>query len=112
MQEILFNLVKTSVAAFNIPAFLFGIGMLTYLFVLVRWHSDGSKFDFRDSLLDPANNDRVSLSRLGQITALVTSTSVIVFYAVNSALTEWMFGLYMTAWAGTYLASKWAPPPK
>jgi hypothetical protein len=108
-MEYVIQLVKHSVDNFNIPAFLFGVGMVLFLLVLARWHSDDSKFDFRESLLDPQNNDRVSLSRLGQITALFTSTGVVTFYAINKDLSEWMFGLYMTAWAGTYLATKWSP---
>ncbi len=111
-MDTLLQLWNKSIAGFSVPAFLFGIGMLSYLIVLMRWHSDGSKFDFRAALLDPANDDRVSLSRLGQLTALVTSTSVVVYYAINNTLTEWMFGLYMAAWAGTYIANKWAPPTK
>ena len=87
----------------------FGIGVLSYAGVLAKWHSDESKFDFRESLIEPETG-RVSLSRLGQLTALATSTAILVYIALTSgSVPEWMFAAYMAAWAGTYIAAKYAP---
>lgn len=90
----------------DIPAVLFGIGNAAFAFILLRWHHNNGPFDFRTTLME---RNRISLSRLGQLTALVVSTGVIVHETVKGRLTEWLLLAYMGAWAGTYIAKKFAP---
>ena len=90
---------------YDIPAILLGIGMAAYSLTLFVWHKDKSRFDFRDTLIE---DNRLSLSRLGQLTALVVSTSILIHQTVSGKLTEWLFIGYMTAWAGAYIAAKLA----
>lgn len=97
-------------AMVDIPATLLCLGLSIYVLVLAKWHVSTGAFDFRATLLDPPTPGSVSLSRMGQLTALVTSTSILVFVTIkNGTLPEWMFAAYMAAWAGTYIAAKFAP---
>lgn len=81
-----------------------------YALILLKWHLCSSPFDFAASLIDPPTPGSVSLSRLGQLTALVVSSDVLLYTTIkNQAVQEWMFAAYMAAWAGTYVAVKWAP---
>lgn len=103
---------KQLTAGVDLPAVLLLSITFFYFGLLIKWHSANGPFDFRASLFDPPSMGAVSLSRLGQLTALVTSTNLLVYYALLDKLTEWMFALYMAAWAGTYIANKWAPKPE
>ncbi len=91
---------------YDIPAILFGIGNALFCLILLRWHVSDGQFDFRYTLME---RGRISLSRLGQLTALVVSTGVVVHQTVKGQLTEWLFLAYIGTWAGAYLAKKWAP---
>lgn len=104
-----FALLKQIYAEINIPAIILGIGMIAYVLVLLKWHVHNGPFDFRASLLEPPTPGSVSLSRLAQLTALVTSTGILIYYTVRGNVSEWMYLGYMTAWAGTYIAAKYAP---
>ncbi len=109
MQSLL-ALIKDVKALVDIPSVMLCVGLAIYVLVLAKWHMSAYAFDFRAALLDPPTPGSVSLSRMGQLTALVVSTSVLVFITVKSGtVPEWMFAAYMAAWAGTYLAAKFAP---
>lgn len=106
----LFAFIKAVKEVIDIPSVALCLGLLIYVAVLAKWHVSSGAFDFRAALLDPPTPGSVSLSRMGQLTALVVSTSVLVFITVKSGtVPEWMFAAYMAAWAGTYLAAKFAP---
>lgn len=93
----------------DLPALIIVVGLFLYVAILFKWHSDETAFDFRRSLVDPPEPGSVSLSRLGQLTALVVSSSVLVYFTIKGEVQEWMFATYMVAWAGTYIAAKFAP---
>ena len=93
----------------DIPGVLVGIGIFCYVMILLKWHSSSGNFDFRKALIDPPEPGSVSLSRLGQLTALVVSSSVLLYFTMKGTVQEWMFAAYMVAWAGTYIAAKYAP---
>jgi hypothetical protein len=80
------------------------------LVVLVRWHTEDSRFDLRHVLID-ARTDRVSLHKMGQFVALVVSTMVLWYEMMHSRLTEWLFVGYMVTWAGATLAKRWIDKP-
>jgi len=70
--------------------------------VLVVWVRPQS-FQF---LLDKGNA-YPSLGRLGQFTAMVVSTWVMVTMTLRDGLAEWLFLGYMLAWAGAQFGSLW-----
>lgn len=92
----------------DIPAVVMGVGLLVYCLILFKWHMDKGPFDFRKALIDPPEPGSVSLSRLGQLTALVVTTSVVIYQTVKGNIPEWMFAAYGVTWAGTYIAAKYA----
>lgn len=96
-------------AHIDIPSTTLVFTMVVYVLILAKWHMSKGTFDFKLALLDPPHPDGASLSRLGQLTALVVSTAIIIYFAVLGKLQEWLFGLYIGTWAGTYLATKWSP---
>ena len=115
-----FEYVKWFYDRTDIPAVLMGVGLSIYCLILLKWHVQNGAFDFRKALLDPPEPGSVSLSRLGQLTALVVTTSVVVYQTVKGNIPEWMFAAYGVTWAGTYIAAKYAkkrnepepsPPP-
>ena len=53
------------------------------------------------------DNQYPSGSKQAQFTALIVSTWVLVDASLRSAVTEWMFGMYMIAWAGAQFGSTW-----
>lgn len=109
-----FAFFKQLQTAFDLPAILLVFCTMVYVMLLLKWHATKGPFDLRTSLLDPPPSGAASLSRLGQLTALVVSTELLLYFASMGKLQEWMYAAYMTVWAGTYLASKKmsAPEPK
>ena len=95
-----------STTQWDFPAVVAGFFGLWMLLVLVRWHTEDSRFDLRHVLID-AKTDRVSLHKLGQFTALIVSTMVLWYEMLHARLTEWLFTGYMLTWAGALLARRW-----
>lgn len=58
-------------------------------------------------LVAESSTGKLSLSKVGQLAALVVSTWGFVHLTLAYKLTEWYFTAYMLAWAGTNLMSKW-----
>lgn len=84
------------------------LGCAFVLAGIVAWRMSRSiawRFSFEDLLLGP--DDRASLSKIGQATALIVSTWGFVFLTMAGKMTEWYFGVYMAAWAGAGLMNKW-----
>lgn len=48
-----------------------------------------------------------SVNRVGQFTALVTSTWAFVAIVIKGQLSEWFFTAYMLAWAAAQFGSVW-----
>ena len=69
------------------------------------------QFNLEDLLLDQKTG-KASLSKVGQFTALCTSTWGFCYLTVSGALTEAYMTVYMAAWAGTSLAHKWIDKKK
>lgn len=72
---------------------------------LWRLHRGDNPYDLAQLVSEP-DGSRLSLSRLGQLVALVTSTWGFVALVQADRLTEWYYGAYMLAWAGTALATR------
>lgn len=84
---------------------LFIAGMIGFFSVLLSWHlNKTNSIDLKSLLI---KDGEVSLSKLGQLIALLVSTWIIVYQTRAGLLTEFLFLGYMTAWSGANLASKW-----
>ena len=94
----------------DIPGIVVAALGLWIMVVLIRWHTEDSKFDLRHVLVD-ANTKRVSLHKLGQFVALVVSTAVLWYEMMHARLTEWLFAGYMFTWTGALLAKRWIDRP-
>lgn len=53
-------------------------------------------------------DDRMDLSKVGQLVALIASTWVFIHMEMRSATVEWYAGLYMLAWVGARFGSLYA----
>lgn len=63
-------------------------------------------------LVVEARSGRLSLSRVGQLVALIVSSWGFVALVRADRLTEWYFSSYMIAWAGARLASQFLDTKK
>ena len=75
------------------------------LIVLGLWQHKADTFDLRWLLVDTKTN-KVSLSKTGQLIALIVSSWALIYETRNGNLTEWLFGAYMISWAGANIANK------
>ena len=77
------------------------------LIVLWGWHSmDEVPFNLTHLLTD-SRTQRVSLSKCGQLFALLLSSWVLIHETRAARLTEWLFLTYMGVWSGANIANKW-----
>lgn len=75
------------------------------LIVLGLWQRKDDTFDLRWLLVDSKTN-KVSLSKTGQLIALIVSSWALIFETRNGNLTEWLFMAYIATWSGVNVASK------
>lgn len=73
--------------------------------VLIAWQMKDDQFDLRYLLVDSQTN-KVSLFKLGQLLALLTSTWALIYETRTGNLTEWLFLAYIATWSGANVASK------
>lgn len=84
---------------------LFVAGMFGFFSILLSWHlNKNNSIDLKTILV---KDGELSLSKLGQLIALLVSTWIIVYQTRAGLLTEFVFTGYMVAWSGANLASKW-----
>lgn len=80
-----------------------GIGI--FLLLTIYWHRDKTNpFDFKSALME---DDKLSLSKMGQLVALLVSTWIIIHQVRIGGLSEWLFGGYMLAWGGANAINKY-----
>lgn len=92
-------------AFFNFDNTLFILGLLGFFGVLLTWQlTKDNSIDLKSLLI---KDGEVSLSKLGQLIAMLVSTWIIIYQTRNGLLTEWLFTGYMIAWSGANLVSKW-----
>lgn len=76
---------------------------LVICIILYKWHNNSANtFDLTDALLGPDN--KVSLYKIGQATALIVSTWAFIIMVQKDKLTEFYFYGYMGIWSGINLA--------
>lgn len=73
--------------------------------LLFKAQNKNDSFDLRSVITDEFN--RVSLSKLGQLFALLVSTWGFIVLVHNDKLTEWYFTSYMAIWTISEGFRKW-----
>jgi capsule polysaccharide export protein KpsC/LpsZ len=82
------------------------ISALVFAVILWNWQKSADvNFDLRWLLVD-SQTEKVSLMKVGQAVALVTSTWGFIALLSKDKLTEFYFIGYMASWAGANLANK------
>ena len=76
------------------------IGLLAAL-LINSWQKSHPEFDLADLLT--GDNGKVSLSKFGQVSALIVSTWGFVVLVQQGKMTEYYFIGYMVAWTGAKL---------
>jgi len=99
------NLIEL-VTHWNYSDILIICAIIFFIYVLGVWHVDDTKFDLRCIIIEDRTG-KVSLHKLGQVSALFVSSIIIWYETVNGRLTDWLFTGYMISWAGTSLAKRW-----
>lgn len=89
----------------DLETIILGIGSIIFLIFLVKAHLSENPFDIKSTITDETG--RFSLSKFGQLVAMITSTWVLIYQTRHAALTEWLFAGYMAAWAGANLLNKY-----
>ena len=80
-------------------------GVMIVTFVYVLWSSQrdkNSKVDLSSLLLDKGE---VTLAKFGGLLALLTSTFVMVYLALDKSLTDFVFASYVVGWGGVKVAA-------
>lgn len=81
--------------------------MLVLMGVLV-WNlnkKDNAYFTIEDLLID--SNKKASTSKIAILIALIISSWAFIHLTLNNTLTEWYFGIYMSAWVLNKSLSRW-----
>ena len=90
----------------NMSEFTLAFGLAIMAMILIVWQLSDKRFDLREVLID-GGSGRVSLYKLGQFTALLVSTWILIFETQSGRLNEWLFTMYMFAWAGANSLNKY-----
>ena len=96
----------TFLSSFNMSTVFLIIIIGVLLAVLIYWNNQNkSGIDLKMAMLNDDN--KFSLSRFGQLVALIVSTWVLIHETQTGKLTDWLFTGYMISWAGANIASKY-----
>lgn len=79
-------------------------GVLAY--VLYKAHVNPGSFDLKD-MLRQSESGKADIYKFGQMICLFVSSWLIIYLASNKTITEYYFGLYMLAWAGSTALNKY-----
>lgn len=90
----------------NPMAFVLLIIALLAMAVLWTIQAKRDNFDLRALITDPRTH-QPSVHKMGELVALIVSTWLIVYLALNGKIDENYFGLYMAVWAGAQVANNW-----
>lgn len=86
-------------------------GFAIIFITMIIWHRRPDvKFDIKSVVVDKSG--KFSLSKFGQLIALLVSTWIIIHQTRSGLLTEWLFSFYMCAWSGTNLIGKYLDAKK
>jgi hypothetical protein len=73
--------------------------------ILLKVQFTKDNFDLRSVIAD--EKGQPSIHKIGQLTALVFSTWLLVYLALHNLMGEGYFGTYMGVWAAAQAADKW-----
>lgn len=96
---------ETILSTLDLETLVLGIASLVFILFIVKAHFGVNAFDIKSTVTD--ENGRFSLSKFGQLVALLVSTWVLIYETRKGHLTEWLFAGYMAAWAGANLLNKY-----
>lgn len=94
----------------NIETIILIVAAGLLLVTLVAWHRDSTGFDAKQVITNA--DGTFSLSRLGQLVSMLTSTWVIIYQTRAGNLAEWLFTGYLLTWAGANAFSKYLESKK
>jgi hypothetical protein len=82
--------------------------IIAILGVVVLWSIQAKRdnFDLRSMITDNRTH-QPSIHKMGELVALIVSTWLIVYLALNNRIDNNYFGLYMAVWAGAQVANNW-----
>jgi hypothetical protein len=95
-----------SIIQTNMSEFTLAFGIAVMAIILIIWQLSDKRFDLREVLID-GGSGRVSLYKVGQFTALLVSTWILMFETEAGRMNEWLFTMYMFAWAGANSLNKY-----
>ena len=74
--------------------------------IIYSIHKGKNKYDARAIFVDKHSNE-ISLTKLGQLICMITSTWVIFYMTMQTKMTEGILGLYIGCWGGVSLGSQY-----
>jgi hypothetical protein len=90
--------------------------VIAFIVILLKIQTTKDNFDLRAVI--SGDNGQPSIHKIGQLVALLLSTWMLIYLAINHQMTEGYFGTYMGVWAAAQAADKWLgrdqrpePPP-
>lgn len=99
---------NTFLEFFTFDNSLFIAGMFGFFSILLSWHlNKNNSIDLKTILV---KDGELSLSKLGQLIALLVSTWIIVYQTRHELLNEWLFTSYLFTWTGANVMSKYLGP--
>jgi hypothetical protein len=81
------------------------IVIMLFAYMLLRLHRSGGDSNLKSVISDV--DGKPSIHKIGQLTALVLSTWLLVYLALQGQMNIEYFGSYMGVWAGAQIADKW-----
>jgi hypothetical protein len=85
-------------ASWTFEGITFGVFLLVFVWLLARLHNSNSSAFLIDGLLVD-DRGKSSVSKLGELVALIVSTWVVVHMSIGNELTFDIFTAYLAVWA-------------
>lgn len=85
---------------------VFGVCSFAFCWILYKAHTNPNDFDLKDMIRNTRTH-KADLFKFAQLISLFTSTWIVVYLTSHDKLTEFAFGLYMAAWAGSVALDKY-----
>ena len=92
-------------ASHNTMTIVLGAICLIAILVLLKVQFARDNFDLRSVISD--DKGQPDIHKIGQLTALVFSTWLLIYLALHGTMNEGYFGTYMGIWAAAQAADKW-----
>lgn len=86
----------------------FALLCIAVIALIILWNIQAKRdnFDLRYLITDPRTH-QPSVHKMGELSALIVSTWLLVYLALNNRMNENYFGLYMAVWTGAQVANNW-----